>query len=223
MSRKSEPSTVFADAQSAEFLAAAADASQLPNLHGRPEIIVTGRANVGKSSLLNAVLGRRNLLHTSKKPGRTQTLNFYRVGPAPGHLVLVDAPGYGARGRPEWGALFEHYLQTRRELRRVFLLINAAHGLNPADALMLRALDAQLQAAAGKGSGWTLQAVVTKADTWGRLAADVFAHAPTCLPPLVTSVRAHPHFGVDAVRASIVEACALGHAEARVCRTADRR
>ena len=103
--------------------------------------VATGRANVGKSTLLNAVLGRTDLLNTSKKPvrevfthtlcmtepvkkpsptltshlpqGRTQTLNFYRVGPDPGKLIVVDAPGYGARGRPEWGELFDQYVDNR--------------------------------------------------------------------------------------------------------------
>ncbi|KAG1797907.1 uncharacterized protein BJ212DRAFT_1581989 [Suillus subaureus] len=84
-------------------------------LGGLPEVVVTGRANVGKSSLLNAVIGRRDLLFTSKKAGRTQTLNFFRVGSPPGRLVVVDSPGYGARGRPEWGALFNHYLETRKQ------------------------------------------------------------------------------------------------------------
>jgi len=75
----------------------------------------TGRANAGKSTLLNAVIGRRNLLFTSKKAGRTQTLNFFRVGGDPGRLVVVDSPGYGARGRPEWGAVFDDYIRNRNE------------------------------------------------------------------------------------------------------------
>ncbi|KAI0731088.1 P-loop containing nucleoside triphosphate hydrolase protein [Earliella scabrosa] len=247
-----KPSDVFADHQSAEFLAAAATSASIPKLHGRPEVIVTGRANVGKSTLLNAVLGRRNLLHTSKTPGRTQTLNFYRVGPPPGQLVLVDAPGYGARGRPEWGALFEHYLQTRAELRRVLVLIHAAHGLNAADRMMLASLDAHCQSlhsshsshspqpsqshsprssrSPGPPGQWTLQAIITKADTLrprdlapalARIRADLFSAAPTCLPPIVTAAAAHDQLrlGVDEVRASIAEACGLGRVEAKVFST----
>ncbi|RPD64497.1 P-loop containing nucleoside triphosphate hydrolase protein [Lentinus tigrinus ALCF2SS1-7] len=217
------PSKVFADAKSAEFLAAASTAASIPNLHGRPEVIVTGRANVGKSTLLNAVLGRRNLLHTSKTPGRTQTLNFYRVGPPPGYLVLVDAPGYGSRGRPEWGALFDHYVQTRKELRRVFILFNAKHGLNEVDRMMLQSLDEQCQSSGGLT--WTLQAIITKSDALrpGELAKavkgiqkDIFEAAPTCLPPILTAAHEQPHFGVDTVRQSILEACGLGKAETKV-------
>ena len=70
---------------------------------------------MGKSTLLNAVLGRNNLVRTSSKAGRTRSLNFFRVGPGQGSLVLVDAPGYGARGREEWGELFDHYLENRKE------------------------------------------------------------------------------------------------------------
>ncbi|CCM02610.1 uncharacterized protein FIBRA_04713 [Fibroporia radiculosa] len=208
---------VFADAKSAEFLAAAASASSIPRLHGLPEVIVTGRANVGKSTLLNAVIGRRNLLHTSKQPGRTQTLNFYSVGPEPGKLVLVDAPGYGARGRPEWGALFNHYVQYRKELKRVFILFNAKHGLSDIDRAMLQSLDEQCQSSAG--TKFTLQAVITKADSLlqsrnaGNTVQDlqkaIFEAAPTCLPAIVTTALKHPHFGIEEVRRSIADACGL--------------
>ena len=103
-------------------------------------MIVTGRANAGKSTLLNAVLGRKALVHTSKKAvrsrpdttryaaerdglkGRTRVLNFFRVGAPPGKLILVDAPGYGARGRAEWGKLFDGYLETRKECACYFIL-----------------------------------------------------------------------------------------------------
>ncbi|RDX54160.1 P-loop containing nucleoside triphosphate hydrolase protein [Lentinus brumalis] len=219
------PSKVFADASSAEFLAAASTATSIPKLHGRPEVIVTGRANVGKSTLLNAVLGRRNLLHTSKTPGRTQTLNFYRVGLPPGHLILVDAPGYGSRGRPEWGRLFDQYVQTREELRRVFILFSAKHGLNEVDRMMLQSLDEQCQTSGGLR--WTVQAIITKADSLrpGELAKavkdiqqDIFETAPTCLPPILTAAHEQPHFGVDIVRQSIMEACGLGKAETKVYR-----
>ncbi|KAI0326993.1 P-loop containing nucleoside triphosphate hydrolase protein [Cubamyces sp. BRFM 1775] len=224
-SSSSATSKVFADPKSAEFLAAAASASSIPRLHGLPEVIVTGRANVGKSTLLNAVLGRRNLLNTSKKPGRTQTLNFYRVGPPPGHLILVDAPGYGSRGRPEWGELFDYYVQNRAELRRVYILFHAKHGLNEVDRMMLSSLDEQCQASAGLK--FTVQGIITKVDTLRdneiskaikSIQKDIFEAAPTCLPPIITSALEQPHYGVDQVRRSILEACGLGKAEATVYR-----
>ncbi|KAH9935997.1 P-loop containing nucleoside triphosphate hydrolase protein [Epithele typhae] len=217
---------VFGDPRSAQFLAAAQTVASIPAMHGRPEVpfwsgfdtdlLVTGRANAGKSTLLNAVLGRRDLLHTSKKPGRTKTLNWFRVGPDPGHLILVDAPGYGDRGRPEWGELFDHYVQNREVLRRVYILFNANHGLNEVDKMMLQSLDEQCQASSGLK--WTLQAIITKTDTVPvkqlvgvvkTMYADIFKAAPTCLYPLLTSAYSKPHYGVDRVRRSMVEACGL--------------
>jgi len=209
--------SIFSNASSAIFLAAAANPSSIPRLHGLPEVIVTGRANAGKSTLLNAVVGRTNLLHTSKQPGRTQTLNFYRVGAEPGKLVVVDSPGYGTRGRPEWGNLFNHYVQTRKELRRVYVLINGLHGLNQMDRTMLQHLDEQCQASGGRT--FTLQAIITKAD--GLLAQsspptavhqiqqDIFDVAPTCLPAIVTSAMKAPRLGIDEIRSNIAEACGL--------------
>ncbi|KAF9784917.1 P-loop containing nucleoside triphosphate hydrolase protein [Thelephora terrestris] len=205
---------IFSHPQHAQFLAAAASPSSIPKLHGVPEVIVTGRANVGKSSLLNAVLGRRDLLRTSKKPGHTKTLNFYQVGKAPGKAILVDAPGYGGRGRPEWGKLFDHYTENRKELRRIFILFNGGHGLNEIDAMMLQSLDERVQASAGLQ--FTLQAIITKADTIPdrklsssitQLKKDIAQVAPTCLDPIVTSTAKYPYTGINAVRNAIMQAC----------------
>lgn len=180
-----------------------------------PEVVVTGRANVGKSTLLNAVMQRRRLVASSSKPGRTKTLTFFRVGPKLGKLVLVDAPGYGHRGRPEWGQLFDHYLDTRRELCRVYVLLNAKHGANEADKLMLQHLDDKVQSG---GAKWTLQAIITKADLVSRhnqeaaiegIKRAIFENAPTCLPPIVTSSLKSNGLGVNDVRRSIVEACGV--------------
>lgn len=212
----SRANAIFKDAKSAEFLAAVGDKESLSLLGGLPEVVVTGRANVGKSSLLNSVIGRRDLLFTSKKAGRTQTLNFFRVGSPPGRLVVVDSPGYGARGRPEWGALFNHYLETRKQLCRVFILISAAHGLSATDEAMLSSLNAQIQSL--DGTCWTLQAIITRADalkTNGRaqinqIEQDIFRIAPTCLPPIITSCPSKGiAFGIDEVRKSISHACGI--------------
>ncbi|KAG1877349.1 P-loop containing nucleoside triphosphate hydrolase protein [Suillus subluteus] len=212
----SRANAIFKDAKSAEFLAAVGDKESLSLLGGLPEVVVTGRANVGKSSLLNSVIGRRDLLFTSKKAGRTQTLNFFRVGSPPGRLVVVDSPGYGARGRPEWGALFNHYLETRKQLCRVFILISAAHGMGATDEAMLSSLDAQIQSL--DGTCWTLQAIITRADALkangrtqiNQIEQDIFRIAPTCLPPIITSCPSKGiAFGIDEVRKSIYHACGI--------------
>ncbi|KAJ2921228.1 hypothetical protein H1R20_g15863, partial [Candolleomyces eurysporus] len=202
---------VFSDTSSAAFLAAAGNLKSVPQLH------VTGRANVGKSTLFNAVLGRKTLLHTSSKAGRTRELNFYRVGKDPGKLVLVDAPGYGARGKREWGELFDGYLETRKQLKRVYILFNAKHGLNETDTSMLQHLSRYLISKEGT-QPFTLQSVITKVDlvpsnqvaaAIGQIKKDIFAAAPLCLPPILTSCEMDPPFGIENIRKNIAEACEL--------------
>ncbi|KAJ7114083.1 P-loop containing nucleoside triphosphate hydrolase protein [Mycena epipterygia] len=211
-------STVPFRINAAEFVAAAATVDQIPALHGRPEVIVTGRANCGKSTLFNAVLGRKDLLRTSKKAGCTRTLNFYRVGEQPGTVVLVDAPGYGARGRPEWGELFNKYIESRKQLRRIYILFNGKHLLNPADLEMLALLSDTLFTQEGS-QPYTLQSIITKADcipnqslgqVIPKIQKQIWEAAPLCLPPIITSAVMNPMFGIDAVRANIAEACGLG-------------
>ncbi|TFK39521.1 P-loop containing nucleoside triphosphate hydrolase protein [Crucibulum laeve] len=211
---------VFANTGAAEFVAAAGSVNSIPKLHGLPEVIVTGRANVGKSTLLNAVLGRKALLHTSKKAGRTRALNFFRVGPQPGKLVVVDAPGYGARGRAEWGAVFEHYIQNRKELRRIYILFNAKHPINAFDTQMLEHLSKMLVTDRGT-QPFTLQSVITKADcipsekaeeVITKMRKDIWGAAPLCLPPIITSAEMNPPFGIDVLRKNIADACALSKA-----------
>ncbi|KAI9464510.1 P-loop containing nucleoside triphosphate hydrolase protein, partial [Lactarius psammicola] len=209
-------SRVYSPQTPPSLLPATNSVSSIPRLSGLPEVIVTGRANVGKSTLLNAVMRRKMLVATSKKPGRTKTLTFFRIGPKPGKVILVDAPGYGERGRPAWGELFNQYLETRAELCRVYILLNAKHGVNEADKLMLRDLDEKIQS----GSRWTLQAIITKADlvplhrdrTISSIKRTIFEHAPTCLPPIVTGSlkkSTSTAMGVNDLRLSIIEACAL--------------
>ena len=100
-----------------------------------PEVAFAGRSNVGKSSLLNALTGRKALARTSNTPGRTQQLNFFDLG---GRLMLVDLPGYGYAKAPKgdvdrWNRLIRLYLKGRVGLRRLCLLIDARHGLKPPD------------------------------------------------------------------------------------------
>jgi GTP-binding protein len=129
-------------AQECTFMGGFTQESQLPEA-GLPEIAFAGRSNVGKSSFVNALTGRKTLARTSNTPGRTQQLNFFDLG---GRLVLVDLPGYGfAKAAKsavrQWVGLTRRYLKGRLELRRVLLLIDARHGLKDSDRDIMRELD----------------------------------------------------------------------------------
>lgn len=111
-----------------EFVISAVGPAQYPQ-DGLPEIALVGRSNVGKSSLINRMLGRKNLARTSSQPGKTQTLNFYRVNDA---LYFVDLPGYGyakvsMSQRTQWGKFIERYLTEREPLKLVVQLIDLRH------------------------------------------------------------------------------------------------
>lgn len=111
--------------------------SQYPD-DGKPEFLLVGRSNVGKSSFINAVLGRNNLAYTSSKPGKTQTLNFYSVND---EFYLIDVPGYGyastdKKSQNKFGLMIEEYLEKREELKRVFMLIDFRHLPTEDDLLM---------------------------------------------------------------------------------------
>jgi GTP-binding protein len=110
----------------------------------RPEMAFAGRSNVGKSSLINALVGHHGLARTSNTPGRTQELNFFEVPHAA--LFLVDMPGYGFAKAPKdkvdaWTRLVRDYLRGRPNLVRVFLLIDARHGIKSADEPIMELLD----------------------------------------------------------------------------------
>src|SRR5215472_7059560 len=145
---------LFAD--EARFIAGASNPAALPP-EGLPEIAFVGRSNVGKSSLVNALTGRRMLARISNTPGRTRQINFFDLG---GSLMLVDLPGYGYAEAPKsavksWTSLVRHYLQTRATLRRVCLLIDSRHGIKDIDRPLMRILDT---------AGVSYQMVLTKAD-----------------------------------------------------------
>ena len=130
-----------------EFIFASAKAGDLPPL-GPPEIAFAGRSNVGKSSLLNALTGRKALARVSNTPGRTQQLNFFALGATPGEepLRLVDMPGYGyaAVGKEKianWTRLMEDFLRGRASLVRVFVLIDSRRGVKDLDEQMFDLLD----------------------------------------------------------------------------------
>ena len=111
--------------------------SQYP-IDGKPEFLLVGRSNVGKSSFINSVLSRKNLAYTSARPGKTQTLNFYNVN---GDFYLIDVPGYGyaavdKKTQAKFGMMTEEYLEKREELKRVFMLIDFRHKPMEDDLLM---------------------------------------------------------------------------------------
>ncbi len=120
--------------KSAEFVTSAVKPAQYPR-PGRPEIAFAGRSNVGKSSLINSLLGRRNLVKTSSKPGRTQTINFFLINDT---FYFVDLPGYGyakvpMEVRKNWGPMVEQYLKTRQGLRAVVVILDIRRKPNQGD------------------------------------------------------------------------------------------
>ena len=111
--------------------------SKLPE-NSRPEVAVAGKSNVGKSSLINALMNRKSLARTSSQPGKTQTINFYNINDS---VYFVDLPGYGyARVSEEvkakWGRMVENYLHKSRQLKAVFLLIDIRHKPSENDCVM---------------------------------------------------------------------------------------
>ncbi len=141
-----------------EFLLSAPALKFLPEAD-LPEVAFCGRSNVGKSSLLNAVTGRKSIARASVTPGRTQELNFFEVG-EPTRLRLVDMPGYGFAKAPpavveNWRRLVRDFLRGRTCLKRTLLLIDARHGIKPVDAEMMAMLD---------GAAAPYRVVLTKAD-----------------------------------------------------------
>ncbi|HVV94868.1 MAG TPA: ribosome biogenesis GTP-binding protein YihA/YsxC [Hyphomicrobiales bacterium] len=189
-------------ARESVFLRGAVKLDQLPPMEG-PEIAFAGRSNVGKSSLVNALAGRRMLAKVSNTPGRTQELNFFRIG---GVLTLVDMPGYGFAQAPEakvkaWTRLALGYLEGRTSLARVFLLIDARHGLKKTDVPVLDRLDR---------AAVSYQVVLTKADQLKPAEAEArhaevaaaLARRPAAYPEvLLTSGRTGA--GVPDLRAAI--------------------
>ena len=118
--------------------------SKLPETD-RPEIAFAGKSNVGKSSLINALMNRKALARTSATPGKTQTINFYDIN---GEMYLVDLPGYGyakvsEREKEQWGKLIERYLHTSKQLKAVFLLIDIRHEPSANDRQMYEWIVAQ--------------------------------------------------------------------------------
>ncbi len=147
MSEEKEKNEDFERAQKlfagpCDFMLGVAHLEQLPDAD-TPEIAFAGRSNVGKSSLINALLNRKDLARTSNTPGRTQQLNFFDLG---GVLRIVDMPGYGyakvsKKERNQWQRVLKDYLRGRVNLRRTYILIDGRHGMKDSDEEMMDLLD----------------------------------------------------------------------------------
>lgn len=169
----------------------------------RPEVCFAGRSNVGKSSLINALTGRKSLARASNTPGRTQEINFFALG---AERYLVDLPGYGYAEAPvkvvaKWQALLRQYLSGRQTLRRAFVLIDMRHGVMAVDEEILSLLDR---------SAVTFQVVLTKADkvnaaTRAENTAQVqaaLARHPAAFPEIVVT-SSEKGEGIETLRAII--------------------
>jgi GTP-binding protein len=169
----------------------------------RLEVCFAGRSNVGKSSLINALTGRKNLARASNTPGRTQEINFFTLGEA---RFLVDLPGYGYAEAPvaivaKWQALLKQYLAGRQTLRRAFVLIDTRHGVKAVDEEILTLLDR---------SAVTFQVVMTKADKVSRAEREAniaqtmaaLARHPAAYPEIVVT-SSEKGEGIETLRAII--------------------
>ncbi|AZQ69227.1 YihA family ribosome biogenesis GTP-binding protein [Silicimonas algicola] len=171
----------------------------------RLEVCFAGRSNVGKSTLINALTGRRALARASNTPGRTQEINFFSL--AESHY-LVDLPGYGFAKAPvatveKWQRLLKAYLSGRATLRRAFVLIDARHGVKSVDEEILKLLD---------GAAVTFQAVLTKADKIKAAERDAvldqvrgaLAKHPAAFPEIVLT-SSETSQGIDILRAIVAD------------------
>ena len=188
-----------------EFLLSAPSLDFLPD-GDFPEVAFAGRSNVGKSSLINAVTGRKAIARASVTPGRTQELNFFEVG-EPTRFRLVDMPGYGFAKAPvkvveRWRRLIRDFLRGRQVLRRALVLIDSRHGIKPPDEEMLAMLD---EAAVG------YRLVLTKADkvkaselaaTLARVEGQARKHVAAY--PTVHVTSAEKGMGIPELRAAVL-------------------
>ena len=171
-----------------------------------PEVAFAGRSNVGKSSLLNAMLGQGGLARTSNTPGRTREVNFFRLGDA---LHIVDMPGYGYARAPKamvagWQRLVYDYLRGRRQLARIFHLIDSRHGVKPNDRDAMTVMDK---------SAVSYQLVLTKIDKLKRqeleavtaaTLAEIAKHGAAY--PVLLATSAEKKTGIDELRQAVAQA-----------------
>ncbi len=191
--------------QPSVFVKGVVNAAGLPD-DPIPEVAFAGRSNVGKSSLLNAMIGRGSLARTSNTPGRTRELNYFRLGDT---LHIVDMPGYGYARAPKamvagWQRLVYDYLRGRPQLERVFLLIDSRHGIKPNDRDAMTLMDK---------SAVSYQLVLTKIDKLKRQELEQVTSAtlseiakhPAAFPELIAT-SAEKRTGMDELRQAVIRA-----------------
>ena len=177
--------------QPCEFVVGAPSVGSLPP-PGLPEVAFAGRSNVGKSSLINALTGRRALARTSRTPGRTRQINVFRLG---GRILLVDLPGLGYARAPKhlvaaWTRAIERYLYERASLRRVYHLMDSRHGAVASDEALM---------ALCAGAAVSFHVVLTKADKAG----DLETRRAALATRLKTNPAAYPEIAVTAARTGL--------------------
>jgi len=170
-----------------------------------PEIAFIGRSNVGKSSLVNALTGRKSLARTSNTPGRTQQLNFFNLGDV---MMLVDLPGYGyakasKKEVDQWNALIRDYLRGRQPLLRVCVLIDSRHGLKDSDHEMMEMLDKHAV---------SYQLVLTKTDKLKK------GELEKILASVEEGSRKHPARHPNIVATSSVERSGMDALQMEICK-----
>ena len=184
-----------------KFIAGASSIEQIPHNLFMPEVAFVGRSNVGKSSLINAVVGDKNCARVSKSPGRTQQINFFTLSDK---ISIADLPGYGyaaisKKMRKSWDNLILDYLRGRQNLRRIFLLIDSRHGFKSADEEIMDILD---------DSAVVYQIVLTKIDKISnisgikqRIEANISTH--TAAFPEIFATSSEKMIGISEVQKAI--------------------
>jgi GTP-binding protein len=188
-----------------EFLLSAPTLNFLPE-PDYPEVAFAGRSNVGKSSLINAVTGRKAIARASVTPGRTQELNFFEVG-EPTRFRLVDMPGYGFAKAPvkvveRWRRLVRDFLRGMQVLKRTLVLIDSRHGIKPPDEDMMKMLD---EAAVGYRLVLTKADKVKASELAATLAAvEAQAKKHVAAYPMIHVTSAEKGMGIAELRAAVL-------------------